>query len=339
MGVYDKPPGPFNWATDTPLVSRVDPGAAKRGIGWVSPEKPPDTFFNQLFGESGDFFLWLDERMGDGANNDIFELWNPGTTSPYLRYDGTASLLELIYTGSGLPFMDHVGLTTRLLDIQGIPDNPWLEYVGSPQRITFSSPTSGPGTNRHLEFLGTGDTTFYDSTTDTAWFSYTAGTGVAFFPGDVDVDGDLVTLNILSGGLPGAVDIGAFGSHFGDLFTSRVTLSSGAINPVNSVHELTRQAAPVCMVTMTSTGTHNVNLGVPNWNVASTQRNSLGVYQVNYTTNKANNGGMGFGNSITNTVSVSVNAASFTDRHLIGCRLVSTGALFDAANSTVVYAL
>ena len=77
------------WATSG---TRTDPGAGKKAIGWVSPEKPPDAFFNWLFGVTGDWLSFLDERFSTGTSSTT-QMISPGGLS-YLFLDASEARLN-----------------------------------------------------------------------------------------------------------------------------------------------------------------------------------------------------------------------------------------------------
>lgn len=94
-----KPTGLVGWCT---TGTRVEPGAPKRLLGWVTPEKPPDNFFNQLFGITGDFLEFYNERIDDGFGaGDGVRLQAPAG-SPYLDLNGATNVVNLVNTGSTL---------------------------------------------------------------------------------------------------------------------------------------------------------------------------------------------------------------------------------------------
>ena len=148
MATFSKPADARDWSTDP--GTRVEPGAGKRALGWVSPEKPPDNFFNQLFGVTGDWLEWLNERMEDfTGDSSQFLIKSPNFTFP----SGAAILLnettgELFLSGSGDVVVQGgpLRLTAGLdiVDNNGDPMLMQLDFSAVPGGSTNATSIQGP---------------------------------------------------------------------------------------------------------------------------------------------------------------------------------------------------
>jgi len=68
MATYTKPIAAPRWADNG--GDRVEPTSGKKDIGWIFEEAPPYSVMNWLQGVAGDWLLWVDERLDDGATAD-----------------------------------------------------------------------------------------------------------------------------------------------------------------------------------------------------------------------------------------------------------------------------
>jgi hypothetical protein len=91
MATYTKPTTVPEWAV---TGTRTEPSAGKKNTGWIFEESPPYDFFNWLQGISGDWFNWINERLGDGTTADELRILSTGgleigSSSFLLKHDGT----------------------------------------------------------------------------------------------------------------------------------------------------------------------------------------------------------------------------------------------------------
>jgi len=121
-----KPTAPINWATDDPVTTRIDPGVAKRGEGFVANDIPLNQWANWFQGVAGDYLAWLAANTMR-AFDDIAEAVNanpqpsdpaPVETGEFFRY------LRLAGPGS---FIDGLGAVA----LQGVEEAARVEHDGS----------------------------------------------------------------------------------------------------------------------------------------------------------------------------------------------------------------
>lgn len=101
MATYSKPTLIPRWADD--LVNNLEPPEGKKDLGWVFEEVPPSAFENWKAQLIGQWFKWLDERLEDGATDDILQTKMPLSihdldnfvlevdTDPFIRFKGLGS--------------------------------------------------------------------------------------------------------------------------------------------------------------------------------------------------------------------------------------------------------
>lgn len=140
-------------------LNRTDPGASKKALGWVLSEEPPSSWFNWLQHYTGAWFVWIDERMSDGANEEDLNIRAlvPDTTG-----DGGSLNLDAgdaNTTGDGgnanLNAGDAVG--TGIGGFARVNGGDGVSGTGGDVRITGGAATSAKGGDIVLT-AGVGDT-------------------------------------------------------------------------------------------------------------------------------------------------------------------------------------
>ena len=96
MATFSKPAKVPRWGTTSGNI--VEPPEAKKDAGWLFQEIPPSSFENWRANTVEQWFDWVNERMRDGANNDIFELNFPGSGVTAFQIDQGTGLVNMPLT-------------------------------------------------------------------------------------------------------------------------------------------------------------------------------------------------------------------------------------------------
>jgi len=132
MASFSKPTRTPIWAATSGNV--VEPPLAKKNEGWLFEETPPSSFENDRAKLVGEWFDWLNERIGDGGTADIFQILDPATSSPIFQLQ--ASGVEIINgLNVGIAFGGTV--TDDRLNVGDV--NFGLALPGSDPSIVFDS--------------------------------------------------------------------------------------------------------------------------------------------------------------------------------------------------------
>lgn len=117
MATYSKPAKIPRWNDN--LSNNVEPPEGKKDIGWVFEEIHPSTFENWLMNLNGQWLKWIDERLDDGATNDVLETQMP------LGIDGSTNFI-----------LEDVGGDARM-NFTGIGGDDYINYDTSEDRLEF----------------------------------------------------------------------------------------------------------------------------------------------------------------------------------------------------------
>jgi len=325
------------WAT---LGVRTDPGAAKKDTGWVIPEPPPDTFFNWLFGVTGDWVTWLDERLFDSGGGTGFTLTGPtggasvilssstqtaslgGTLGANLTFDGDAQVTVL--ANEVLIGQEGADLAVQDVDFRMLIDtgNPTVHFDAlNLEGLRYDR------TNNILNFLGTGGTSMIQLDHDTARFAPTI-TNTGSLGGTAPTQ-RWANLFCQDGDFSVRVESPLYEMNAG------LGMNAATSQPNISRYDRTPNNSPIVVAQASGAGAAFVS----GWNLASVVRNSVGNYTVTLT---EGTGILLFGSipvitAITDTTPGFVRGA-FLTATTIGVNTYDTaGALADRDFSVVAY--
>ena len=135
-----KPTAVPNWASTTTNI--VTPNAAKRDLGWAFGENPASSFENWRARTVGEWFGWLDERLGDNPNG--LRVLNPLDASQGFNINVASTV-----TMQADRDIDWIVNGVREMSLDGVGDN--LRVGNGSDSIAFF----GKGINKSLVYAGT----------------------------------------------------------------------------------------------------------------------------------------------------------------------------------------
>ena len=140
-----KPTAVPNWASTTTNI--VTPNAAKRDLGWAFGENPASSFENWRARTVGEWFGWLDERLGDNPNG--LRVLNPLDASQGFNINVASTV-----TMQADRDIDWIVNGVREMSLDGVGDN--LKVGNGSDSIAIF----GKGTNKSLVYAGSASKQF-----------------------------------------------------------------------------------------------------------------------------------------------------------------------------------